>query len=195
MTAHGVATIPRSGPIGDRSEDGSTMVETMVAATLTVLAAGAIVGNLIVPLSTLEERLTEDRRIAELHAAADGLARIVRAARASSPGGPLVSASTQELVLEVGPSGAELTAAFVEDALVVSPHAATAGGAPLVTGRIAHGIDGSASGFVLLGAGGAEVDDPRDAVAVGLRIVDGARQVERVVALRDAPRSRTGGGG
>lgn len=179
-------------PVGRCAEDGSTIVEAVIAASLTLLAAGVVVGNVIVPLSTLEERLGADGRAAELDAAAEGLARIVRAARSSNTHGPVVSASAQELVLQVGAGDEVLTVALVDDALLVSAHSATSGGAPLPTGRLAHGIDVTQSGFMLLGAGGVEVEDPLDALAVRLRVGDGPHQVERAVALRGPARS--GGG-
>lgn len=166
------------------SEDGSTLVETVLAASLTLVAVGMLVGNVLVPLATLEERLTPDGRVGELHAAADGFARIVRAARSSSAGGPVIRSGSHELVLTVGPDGAELAASIVDGALLVSPSDVTSGGAPLPAGRLVHGIDVAQSAFEILGAGAADVADPRDAVAIRLRLVDGPHHVERLVALR-----------
>ena len=192
MSSRQASRTARAAPARRLGADGSTLVETMLAASLTVLAAGMLVGNVIVPLSTLDERVTADGRAAELHAAADGLARIVRAARTSRGHGPVLAAGMHELVLQVGTDGTEVTVSFGDEAVLISTHAVTAGGAPLPSGRLVHGIDVAGSGFVLLGSGGVPVDTPRDAVAVGFHLVDGPHHVARVVALRDPVSSGTG---
>ena len=85
------------------SQDGSTLTELLVAATITLLAIGMVAGSLLPSLRSLTLSVEQDRRAPQLDLAADVFARTVRAARPSLTEPAVRLESDTTLLVRLGP--------------------------------------------------------------------------------------------
>ncbi len=165
-------------------DDGSTVVELLVAATLTILVAGLLASDVLPALGALERTAEPDARRIELASAAEVVARAVRAAR---PGVAHPSVALNEagvtLALE---RGARLDILLADGSLVVEPAHSPGPEAPSPTGILIDGLDMSRSRIALLDRDGVETVDAGRMAAVLVVLVDGEsdHEVVQVVALR-----------
>lgn len=165
-------------------EAGSTVVELILAAGLTLVAAGLVVPTVIVPLGRATDRLEADVGRARLEAAADTFARAVRAARPSVDG-PAASVTSTTLTLTMvtahGPATTHVDLSEGGLRIISSGPGAAAISLP-ATVRI-DGLDVGASRFVAgtdpHGAGVGE-----ELRAVTLVLTGSAGSIERTVRLR-----------
>lgn len=164
------------------SQDGSSVVELLVAATLTVIAVALLAGDGLSAARLLESTAEPDLRELELVAAGEVVARAIRAAR---PGAdrPPVSGEERRLSIVLGPRTA-LSLVLEDGTLSLSIDGEHPGSASFPTGVLVAGLDLERSGFVVL--------DPEDALtaevsapaAVAAILADGEHEVVRVVRPR-----------
>lgn len=165
-----------------RRVDGSTVVEMVVAATITLIALGVVVEGVLPAVRALEDVVSIDRRRDELAAAAESVVRAVRGAR---PGvtWPAVTGHATELALG-GAAEASVRVALADGELWLDADSPWVGGTPLPMGRLITGLDMEASGFALLDVTG-EVASPGAPISgVVITLVADGHQVTRVATVR-----------
>lgn len=183
-----------------RDEDGGSLPELVVASLVTLVAAAAALSVTSGPVRQLSEVAQPDARRAEMEAAADRLARVVRSARSGLDTPAIRAAGPFMLSLRVGPAseGVHVTFVLEDGSLIVRAEPAASAGASAAVESVLDGLGSEAVTFELLDADGLVVDSS-DASAGSVEAIrfaietDGLR-TERVVALRAEPvHSRTAG--
>lgn len=163
-------------------EDGSTVVELLVAATLTSLAIAMLIGNGLPALRLLEAPVATERRMLELTTAADVAARAVRAARPDVARDAL-RWDGDDLLVALG-SGGELRLLFDADALMLQVEGAHARATTFPDGMLVAGLDIEHSSFMLLDEAGAEASGADRVSAVVITLADEDVEVVSVVTPR-----------
>lgn len=176
-----------------RDEDGSSLPELVVASLVTLIAAAAALSVTAGPVRQLSEVAQPDPRRAEVEAAADLLARVVRSARSGLDMPAIRAAGPSMLTVQIGPASerSRVTAILEGASLLVRTDSEASEGA---SQDVLTVLDGVATGgvlFELLDAEGLVVAPSDEALASieAVRIAietDGAR-IERIVALRAEP--------
>ena len=165
-------------------DDGSTVVELLVAASLTILVTGLLASDVLPALGLLERTAEPDVRRVELASGVEVVARAVRAAR---PGvaHPAVTVHEAGVTLALE-RGARLEIILTEGSLVVDPLNPHGPGARPPTRVLVEGLDMSRSRIALLDRDGVETADVARAAAVLVVLVDAESDHEavQVVALR-----------
>jgi hypothetical protein len=169
-------------------QGGSSLVELLVAATVTVLATSVVASAVLGPLRVLSDVTEPDERAATFDAAGEVVARVVRSARPSATSPAVVAASPSEVTLRLEDDGdevlvllslqgGELTLTVIEDARPINR---------FPQGVLLDGLDLTASRFVLLGATGVLLPpiDARDVRAVGVVLESDSHATVRVTHLR-----------
>lgn len=177
--------IARTAPIAPtsrRPEEGSSIVEVLVAATLTIVAVAMLAGDAVPALRMLEGSAQPDLRRAELVNAGEVVARAVRAAR-PEVSRAAVEGDEQRLSIVLGP-GAVLDLTLDAGTLVLTIDGAHTGTAPFPTGVLVEGLDPERSRFSLVDAEGAVAGEATPIAAVTVVLADGEDEVVRVVGLR-----------
>lgn len=177
--------IARTAPIAPtspRPEEGSSIVEVLVAATLTIVAVAMLAGDALPALRVLERSAQPDLRRTELMNAGEVVARAVRAAR-PEVSRPAVEGDEQRLSIALG-SGATLDLTFDAGTLALSVDGAHTGTAPFPTGVLVEGLDPDRSRFSLVDTEGAVAGEATPIAAVTVVLADGEDEVVRVVGLR-----------
>lgn len=163
-------------------EAGSTIVEMLVAAALTVLAVVMLSGNILPALRLLEDAPVPQQRQLELVAAGDLFARAVRSARPEHHR-PAIGGDHRALLLAVGP-GATVRFELVDGALTVDVEGSPTGMGGLTTRTLVRGLDMERSGFSLLAGDGQVSGAPEPVAAVALALADDESSLVRVVRPR-----------
>jgi hypothetical protein len=169
-----------------RDEDGSSVVEMLVAAGLTLTALGVLLGNVVVPLEHLARSHAADLPMVELRNAGEEVARLVRAARPGITEPAAAADGDRAVVLRVVEDGRveRVRIALVDDVLRIErldAHGAALHGA---TRTLLTGLAPERAHLVLhLDGSGVDPVGP-SVVAVGLRIEADGASLERVTALR-----------
>lgn len=168
--------------IATRSEGeaGSTVVELLIAATLTVVAVSVLAGDALPALRVMTEVAGPQARRVELEAAGDVVARVVRAARPDVTR-PVIDGDTHRLSVALGrhrTATVELDAGALRIA-VEDPDAAT-----FPSGVVLEGLDMERSGFTLLGPEAAPADRPGAGGAIVIVLADEDVEIVRIVAPR-----------
>lgn len=175
-----------------QGEEGSTLPELVVASSLTLVAVAAALSAAAGPLHRWTTFTADDVRRAEVEAAADTLARLVRSARPDLGSPAILEVRSDGLILRVGPpsDGARVSVTVEEGALVSRSVPESVAVDPLPERLLLDGVEDGDVHFAALGADGSTVgmaglpgSDPTVAVSIALE-VDGHRAT-RVVALRD----------
>jgi hypothetical protein len=167
---------------------GSSLVELLVAATVTVLATSVVASAVLGPLRALSDVTEPDERAATFDSAGEVVARVVRSARPSATSPAVVSASPSDLMLRLEDDGDEvlvllslqggdLTLTVVDDARPLHR---------FPQGVLLDGLDLAASRFVLLDATGVLMPpiDARDVRAVGVVLESDPHATVRITHLR-----------
>lgn len=166
--------------------EGSTIVEMLVAAALTVLSLGMLLGNVVVPLGILQRSHDAAQESLELVAAAEEFARLVRSARPGILEPAAAAGGHGDIILRVpGDQGLRyVRIAFLDDSLVadrIDQYGAVIAG---TRRQLVSGLDPGSGGLLLhdrSAPGGAGVPRPS---AVTLIVARDGRVLERTVALR-----------
>lgn len=174
----------RSRPTSD--ESGSSVVEMLVAAGLTVTALGVLLGNVVVPLEHLARAHEPDMPSIELRAAGEEVARLIRAARPGIVGPAVVADGEHALVVRVVEAGRveHVHLALVADALEVERRDEDGVLVPgsrrtLVSGLVPH------AGRLVVHHDPASVATGRaEVAAVELQLVGAGASLERTTAVR-----------
>lgn len=168
-----------AGPL--RDDDGSSVVEVLVTATLTILVLTMAATDALPAMRALEDVVRSDARHLELDVAGDVVARAVRAARPGIVGAGVVG-DEDHLEVAVGPR-TTLRLTLDEGSLVVDVEGDVGGAEGFATGVIVAGLDPERSRFEL--HDGRSVGTGGDATTmVVLRLSDGEHDVVRIVAPR-----------
>lgn len=164
------------------SQDGSSVVELLVAATLTVIAVALLAGDGLSAANLLESAVEPDLRELELVTAGEVAARAIRAAR---PGAdrPPVSGEERRLTIVLGPRTA-LSLVLEDGMLSLSIDGEHPGSTPFPTGVLVAGLDVERSGFVVLDQADAFTADVSTSAAVAVILADGDHEVVRLVRPR-----------
>lgn len=166
---------------GSRDAEGSTVVEMLLAAVLTMIAFALLTTDAVPAIRALEAAGQPDRRRVELIEAAEVVARAVRAAR---PVGmmPAVGGDARHLNIGAGPEGA-LRFTLEGGALILDVHAANRGSSAFPTGILVAGLDMERSGFWFIESDttGTVGESP---IAVVIHLADGSSDIVRVATLR-----------
>lgn len=166
-------------------EDGSTVVELLVAAGVSLLALGMVLDSAIPAMRALNDTAQEDHRRIELETAGDIVARTIRAARPDALR-PAVSGDDRTLVLSLGAGRTARIALDVGD-LTLHVQGDPTGALRLPGGLMVDGLDMERSAFALLDADGAPTDGTRPLAVVIVTLSKAEETVVRAVA----PRLRT----
>jgi hypothetical protein len=176
----------RPRPRPERDESGSSVVEMLVAAGLTVTALGVLLGNVVVPLEHLARAHAPDMASIELRTAGEEVARLVRAARPGIVEPAVVADGEGAVVVRVfdGGRAEHVRIALVGDALEVERRDAdgvlvVGSRRTLVSGLVPHAgrlvaHDDPAGGAMGLAG----------VLAVELQLVGTSASLERTVAVR-----------
>lgn len=163
---------------------GTTVVELIMAAGITLVASGLVVPTVIVPLGRVSEQLEADVGRARFVAASDTFARAIRAARPLVDV-PAVTVTSTTLVLNVhtasGPATARIQLAG--DGLRIDSSGPGSAAVDLPTAVRVDGVDIAASRFVAVTGSDAEGADGQ-VEAVTLVLVGAGGSIERTVRLR-----------
>lgn len=164
-------------------EEGATVVELVVAAGLTLVAAALVVPTVIVPLAHASDRLEARVGHARLEAAAETFARAVRAARPRVDG-PAASVLPRSLTLAMstvdGPATTRMD--LSDDGLRIVTTGPGAAAVGLPTAVHLDGLDLAASHFAPVAEAAGGSDGEVHAVTLRLSGADG--RIERTVRLR-----------
>ena len=165
------------------------MPELVVASMLTVVVAALTLSALVGPIETMRRATLPDERLAEVEAAAEVLARTVRAARPGLHEHGVLSIDRQRILLRVGtPTRARTIVVELADDHLVMRTGDDVGAADDVRILVR---DVAPDGFVIgaLDPTGQVVDDadPGSVAAVVFRIEVDGHDVERTIALRRDP--------
>ena len=163
-------------------DDGSGVVEMLVAATLTIIAVAMLAGDALPALRMLERAAQPDLRRVELVNTGEVVARAVRAARPDVTRAA-VEGNDRRLTIGLG-SGSTLEITLDAGRLVLSVDGEPAASAPFPTGVLVDGLDPDRSRFALLDRDGEVTDEAARVAAVAVLLADGEHEVIRVVALR-----------
>lgn len=165
-------------------EAGATVVELIMAAGLTLVAAGLIVPTLIVPLGRVTDRLGTDPGRARLEAAAETFARAVRAARPGADGpAAAVTPTTLTLTMVTTDGPATTTLDLSADGLRIVPTGPGAAAVDLPATVPIAGLDLGASRFIgVFDLGAVAAGEELEAVTLVLSGVSG--RIERTARLR-----------
>lgn len=174
--------------IRDRDEEGGTLPELVLACFLTLVASAAALSGAAGPLREWSGLAQSDLRAAEVEAAADSIARLIRSARPDLRDRALLGIEPHLLRLRVGPPSAGREVRIeVRDA---SLHAVTArDGGPDASDQVRRILDGVAAEavtFVALDHDGRPIGNLHDGATAAVAFVldvDGTRTT-RVVSLR-----------
>lgn len=170
----------------DSDVEGSTIVEMLVAAALTVLSIGMLLGGVVGPLTVLQRSHDTAQDSLELIAAAEEFARLVRAARPGLLEQAAAAGGHGEIVLRIPDDEGVMyvRVAFSEDSLVVEGVDQYGQVVPGTYRPLVSGLDPD-WGTLLLhersDPGGTGVGRPS---AVTLILARDGRVLERMVALR-----------
>jgi hypothetical protein len=169
-------------------QEGSSLVELLVASFVTVLAASIVASAVLGPLRLLTDVVAPDEDAAALDSAAEVVARVVRSARPSARSLPVVAASEQEVVVRLEHDGEERLVRLSLDGGTLTLAAIGIPGPPpgLPEGVLIDGLEADSSRILLFGDDGALLDpiDPQRIRAVGIVLERSARTATRVVSLR-----------
>lgn len=169
--------VKRLAAAGVPDDAASSLPELLLAAAVTLIGAGMVMGSIIAPvqyLGGLDEH-TEER--AALSAAADSLARVVRAAREGTEG-PAAVAIPHGVRLRVERDGEiDWYDVVIDGGVLSSSHQVGAGG--LGTAPLEQLIDGLESGSSV--ALMPEVGPPRGVV---IQLITRGGEVVRLVPVR-----------
>lgn len=163
-------------------EDGSTIVELLVAAGVSVIALGVALGGVLPAMRALGDAHRDDHGRIELDTAGDIVARVIRAARPDAMRSA-VTGDDRTLVVALGPGR---TARILLDAgdLSLDVEGDPTGSLGLPAGLLAEGIDMEGSGFALLDPSGAASESEAAPAAIVVNLVRGEDAVVRAVPLR-----------
>lgn len=166
-------------------EQGSTLVEMLLAAAMGLLALGMVGGGAIPALRALEDLTYTDHRRVEVETAGEIVARVLRAARPDAMR-PAVSGDDRTLIVALG---AGRTGSIVLDAgtLTLGVDGDPSGSLGFPVGILLEGLDMEGSAFALLGDDGEEALSTGPAALVVISLSDGGTTFVRAVA----PRLRT----
>lgn len=165
-------------------DDGSSIVEMVVAATLTLLALALLSWQVLPALRMLESAPDPHERQLELLAAGDLLARAVRSARPEEQRAA-VGGHEGTLVLAMDPD-ATVRFILVDGTLSVEVEGSPAGMDGLTSRTLVTGLDGDRSAFSLLDPDGQPKGPSAPVVAVAVTLADEEFTVHRVVRPRMA---------
>ena len=170
-----------SAVTGSQQDAGSTVVEMVVAAALTVLALSMVAGDTIPALRVLEREDAQLRQL-ELVAAGELAARSVRGARPEGARPP-IGLDDQRLVLAM-PNEATVVLTLADGALRIDVEGAPPGMDGITSGTVVSGLDPNRSAFALIDAAGEPSADGATAAAVLIVLTDDTSRVVRVVRPR-----------
>jgi hypothetical protein len=167
-------------------ESGSSVVEMLVAAALTVTALGVLLGNVVVPLEHLAGAHAPDMSHIELRTAGEEFARTVRAARPGIAEPAVIADGDDAIVLRIVDGGVVqyVRIAFETDALLLERRdrdgMLVVGSRRTLASGLAPGVDRLVVHHDPVDA----VTGRADVAAVELRLKRGAASLERMVAVR-----------
>lgn len=164
------------------SQEGSSIVELLVAAALTVIALALLAGDGLPAVGVLKSAAEPDLRDVELVTAVEIVARAIRAARPDADRPP-VSGEERWLSIALGPRTA-LDLVLEDGRLSLSIDGDHAGSRSFPTGVLVAGLDLERSGFAVLHPEDAFTAEVSASVAVVVILADEDREVVRVVAPR-----------
>jgi len=174
-------------------DDGSTLPELMVAGAITLVALTMVGGTVIAPLGALGHVAEPDSVEVELQAAADAVARIVRAAR-PGPSGAAVAQDDGAIVVRLaGRTGDIVVRVAIVDGELLAAVEGSGGSDDemrlvLPRGPLASGLDADRSALEVIAVPHAIPDAQRwtgaDAQAVVVRLHAAGRETMRIEHVR-----------
>lgn len=170
----------------DGDESGSSVVELLVAAGLTVTAFGVLLGNVIVPLGHLARTQAPDIPSIELRIAGEEVARLVRAARPGVVESAVVADGDRAVVVRLTGSGSaeHIRISLLADTLELERR--DANGALVGGSRrtLVSGLVPDAGRFIVHHDPVSAAMGRADVVAVEFQLVGATARIERTVAIR-----------
>lgn len=163
-------------------EAGSSIVELVVAAALTVIAVVILSGHTLPALRSLSEAAEPHQRQLELVAASELVARAVRSARPEHQR-PATGGDDRTLLLAMGP-GATVRFSLDGGDLDVDVEGSPAGMEGLTGGTLVRGLDMGRSGFAFLSSDGGPLGAASPAAVVAIVLEDEGSSVVRIVRPR-----------
>lgn len=172
-------------------EDGSSLVELLVAATLGVLALGILLGGAVAPLQRVAALSTPDADARALDGAGEVFTRVVRAARTGLDDHAIERLTDEELIVRIvdGSTRSRVRLALDGGSFTVTLVGSDVAPSSLPNGTIVEELERDGSGLEGLDRHGEVVpgDDRARVRSVRLRLAKGSETIERIVRLRLLP--------